>query len=153
MMDWGIAVRFPAVRQVILLQTGQENIQPHIQWVVWLITPGLSGQKGKLTPHPPPPDLRMNGDTPPLPRTSSCRAPGELYPHFYLKCGRMVWNILNWLKTGSSSWPLWARHWILGFHCRPVISWSHERPVGRNLLEVYMFVVSWIHLQEERDSY
>lgn len=122
MMDWGIAVRFPAVWQVILLQTGQENIQPHIQWVVWLITPGWSGQKGKLTTHPPPPSLRMNGDTAPLPRTSSCRAPEELYPHLYLKCGRVVWNVLNWLKTSSSSWPLWTRHWILGFHCRTVIS-------------------------------
>jgi hypothetical protein len=149
-MDCGIAARFPELWQVVLLQTGQENIQPPIQWVAWLITTGCSGEEAKLPTHPTPPGLRMNGDTPPLPRTSLCRAQEELYSYHYLICGRMVWNVLNWPKTGSSNWPLWTRHWSLGFHCRLVISWSHERPAGRNLLEFYMLVISWIHLQKER---
>jgi hypothetical protein len=76
------------------------------------------------------------------PRTSLCRAQGELYSYLHLNCGRMVWNGLNWLKTRSSSWSFCTRHWILGFHGRPVISRSHKRPAGRNLLEFYMLVVS-----------
>lgn len=58
-MDWGIAVRFPEVWQVIVSKTGQENIQPPIQWVVGLITMAWSGQVVKLTTHPTPPGLRI----------------------------------------------------------------------------------------------
>jgi hypothetical protein len=130
--------------------TGQENIQSTIQWVVWLITTGWSGQKVKLMTHPPPSfasGFKNEWRYTSAPRSSLCRPHRELYPYLYLKCGRVIWSGLNWLKTGSSSWPLWTRHWILGFQCRLVISWPHERPAGRNLLEFYIFVVSWTHLQ------
>jgi nucleoside-diphosphate-sugar epimerase len=119
---------------MILLQTGQENIQPPIQWVVRLITTGWSGQEVKLTTHPPPPGLRMSGDTPPLPvRLYAVHRENSTHTFSLNAAG---WYGMYW--TGSRQGPVAgpSEHGIGSWDSsvvRQFLGRISDRPEGRSL--------------------